>query len=201
MNISSPDISPFALFIASIFTSNILLTNFLGLCSFIAISKDIKSSNGLGLSVVIVSLITAILNWIVYYYLLVPLDLEYLQYIVFIIVIAAVVQVLEMVMGRLSPSLYMALGIFLPLITVNCAIFGIGLFMIIRKYNFLQTVAYSTGGGIGWWLAIVALAAIRKKTERAPIPKGLQGFGITLITIGFMAMGFMGFSGMLAVQQ
>lgn len=200
MSLVSPDISPFMLFIAAIFTGNILLTNFLGLCSFLAISKDIKSANGLGLAVVVVAAITAFLNWIVYYYFLVPFGLEYLQYIVFIIVVAAVVQLLEMLLDRLAPSLYAALGIFLPLITVNCAIFGIVLFMIIRDYSLSQSVAYGLGGGLGWWLAIVALAAIRKKTEKARIPSSLQGFGLTLITIGFMAMGFMGFSGMIPVQ-
>lgn len=200
MDIPSPDINPFMLFIAAIFTNNILLTNFLGLCSFLAISKDIKSSNGLGLAVVMVAGLTAFLNWLVYYYFLVPFGLQYLQYIVFIIIIAAAVQTVEMLLDRLAPSLYAALGIFLPLITVNCAIFGIALFMIIRNYNLPQTIAYSIGGGIGWWMAIVALAAIRKKTEKAPIPASLQGFGITLITIGFMAMGFIGFSGVLPVQ-
>ncbi len=195
-----PDINPFVLFFASIFTSNILLANFLGMCSFISISKDMKSANGLGLAVTVVLALTSMLNWVVLKYVLVPLDLLYLRYIIFIIVIAATVQVLEMVIDRVSPALYMALGIFLPLITVNCAILGVALFMQIRNYNFIQTVLFATGSGLGWWLAILALAAIQKKLLKAPVPAGLKGPGITLITIGFMAMAFIGFSGMLSVQ-
>ncbi len=196
----SPAINPAALFFASIFTSNILLANFLGMCSFISISKDIKSSNGLGMAVTLVLTITNVVNWAVYNLLLVPLGLDYLRFIVFIIVIAAVVQMLEMIIDRVSPALYMSLGIFLPLITVNCAILGVGLFMQIREYTLFQSLIYGLGSGFGWWLAIMALAAIRKKTEKAPVPAGLQGPGITMITIGFMAMAFIGFSGMLPVQ-
>lgn len=196
----SPVINPVGLLFASIFTSNILLSNFLGMCSFIAISKDIKSSNGLGMAVTLVLLVTGILNWLVLHFILVPLQLEYLRFIVFIIVIAAVVQILEMIIDRISPELYMTLGIFLPLITVNCAILGVSLFLQIRNYSFVQTIIYSFGSGVGWWLAILALAAIRKKTDKAPVPEALQGPGITLITIGFMAMAFIGFSGILQVQ-
>ena len=196
----APDLNPFVLFFASIFTSNILLANFLGMCSFISISKDMKSANGLGLAVTVVLTLTSMLNWVILQYVLIPLDLLYLRYIIFIIVIAATVQVLEMVIDRVSPALYMALGIFLPLITVNCAILGVALFMQIRNYSFIQTVFFATGSGLGWWLAILALAAIQKKLLKAPVPAGLKGPGITLITIGFMAMAFIGFSGMLSVQ-
>lgn len=195
-----PDINPVVLFFASIFTSNILLTNFLGMCSFISISKDLKSSNGLGLAVTLVMTITTALNWIVEKYLITPLELGYLRYILYIIIIAAVVQVLEMLIDRISPNLYMVLGIFLPLITVNCAILGVALFMQLRSYSFIQSVFFGLGSGLGWWLAIVLLAAIRKKTENAPVPAPLKGVGITLITIGIMAMAFMGFAGMIRVQ-
>jgi Na+-transporting NADH:ubiquinone oxidoreductase subunit E len=195
----SPDIHPMILLLASIFTSNILLANFLGMCSFIAISKDIKSASGLGLAVTVVLTITTAANWGVLQ-VLEHFELEYLRYIVFIVVIAAVVQMLEMIIDRVSPSLYLSLGIFLPLITVNCAILGVALFMEIRDYDFIQSIVYGFGSGIGWWLAIVALAAIRKKVDKAPVPAGLKGAGITLITIGFMAMAFIGFSGMLPVQ-
>ncbi|TVR60699.1 MAG: NADH:ubiquinone reductase (Na(+)-transporting) subunit E [Spirochaetaceae bacterium] len=195
----APDIGYFSLFLASILTSNILLANFLGMCSFISISKDINSSNGLGMAVTLVLTITAGVNWAILQ-LLQSLGIVYLRFIVFIIVIAAVVQMLEMIIDRISPRLYMSLGIFLPLITVNCAILGVSLFMEIRSYSFLQSIVYGFGSGLGWWLAIMALAAIRKKTEKAPIPAGLQGAGITMITIGFMAMAFIGFSGMLQVQ-
>lgn len=195
-----PDLNPFVLLLAAIFTSNIILANFLGLCSFISISRDIKSSNGLGMAVVFVSTITTAINWVVYHFILIPFELEYLRYIVFIIVIAAVVQVLEMLIDRLSSALYIALGIFLPLITVNCAILGVVLFMQIRNYSFIQSVIFGAGSGAGWWLAIMLLAAIRKKVDKSPVPAGLKGPGITLITIGLMAMAFIGFSGMLAVQ-
>ena len=196
----SPAINPIVLLFASIFTSNILLANFLGMCSFISISKDIKSSNGLGLAVTVVLTVTSAINWLVLRYVLIPLDLVYLRYVIFIIVIAGVVQVLEMLIERTSAALYMALGIFLPLITVNCAILGVSLFIEIRKYTLLQSVIYGLGSGLGWWLAIMALSAIRGKVEKAPVPAGLKGPGITLITIGLMAMGFIGFSGMLNVQ-
>ncbi|QEN07435.1 NADH:ubiquinone reductase (Na(+)-transporting) subunit E [Oceanispirochaeta crateris] len=196
----TPDINPFILLFASIFTSNILLANFLGMCSFISISKDIKSSNGLGMAVTVVLTLTAVINWAILNYLLIPMNLLYLRYIVFIIVIAATVQILEMVIDRVSPGLYMSLGIFLPLITVNCAILGVALFIEIRNYNLIQTLFYSFGSGLGWWLAIMALAAIQKKLQKSPVPAGLEGPGITLITIGFMAMAFVGFSGMLNVQ-
>ena len=195
----TPVINPFALFFASIFTGNILLANFLGMCSFISISKDMKSSNGLGLAVTVVLTVTTGINWAILQ-LLQALGLVYLRYIVFIIVIAAVVQILEMVIDRVSQPLYMSLGIFLPLITVNCAILGVSLFMEIREYSFWQSVVFGLGSGLGWWLAIMALSAIRKKIDKAPVPGGLKGAGITMITIGFMAMAFMGFSGMLSVQ-
>lgn len=196
----APEISPFVILFASVFTGNILLTNFLGMCSFISISRDMKSANGLGLAVTVVLTITAAINWAVMNYVLMPLDLMVYRYIVFIVVIAATVQMLEMIIDRVSPALYMSLGIFLPLITVNCAILGVALFMQIRNYDFLQTVMFGLGSGLGWWLAIMALSAIQKKVARAPVPAGLQGPGITLITIGFMAMAFVGFSGMLNVQ-
>ncbi|MFH2113381.1 MAG: Rnf-Nqr domain containing protein [Spirochaetota bacterium] len=195
-----PLINPVTLFFASIFTSNILLTNFLGMCSFISISKDWKSSFGLGMAVTVVMTITAAVSWIVLRFILVPFGMEYLSFIIFIIVIAAVVQILEMVIDRASPALYLSLGIFLPLITVNCAILGAILFMQIRSYDFIQAITFGAGSGLGWWLAIMLLAAIRERTEKNPVPAGLKGPGITMITIGFMAMAFIGFSGMIAVQ-
>ncbi|AEH51213.1 electron transport complex protein RnfA [Pseudothermotoga thermarum] len=194
------NIDPITLFFASVFTSNIVLTNFLGMCSYISISKDLKSASGLGLAVTFVMTITTTINWFVYHYIIVPLGIEYLRYIVFIIVIAAVVQVLEMLIDRLSPALYMNLGIFLPLITVNCAILGVTLFMQLRNYNLIQAAVYGFGGGVGWWLAIVLLAAIRKRIDNNPVPAGLKGSALTFITIGIMAMAFMGFAGMIKVQ-
>jgi len=194
------EISPFVLFWAAIFTSNVLLTNFLGMCSYLSVSREMESAFGLGVAVIFVLTVTCALNWLVYYYLLVPLNIVYLQYIIFIIVIAATVQLLELMIERFTPALYYTLGIFLPLITVNCAIFGVALFMIIRNYTFLQIIAYASGSGIGWLLAIMMLAGIRSKLKEKLIPGGLQGVGISLIVTGIMALAFIGFSGIVNVQ-
>ncbi len=189
-----------AIFFAAIFTNNILLTNYLGMCSFLSISREVKASVGLGAAVTFVMACTTALNWIVYYKLMVPYGIEYLSFIVFIVVIAAFVQLVEMIVERVSDTLYATLGIFLPLITVNCAILGAVLFMVIRKYTFIQSFAYGFGSGIGWWLAIVAMAGIRQKMSRSRVPKGLEGAGITLIITGIMAMAFIGFTGMIRIN-
>jgi Na+-transporting NADH:ubiquinone oxidoreductase subunit E len=190
-------VGPLAVLFGAVFTNNILLTNYLGMCSFLAISREVKSSLGLGAAVVFVMTMTNALNWPIYYYILVPLDLAYLGFIVYIIVIAGSVQLVEMIVERVSEPLYNTLGIFLPLITVNCAVFGAVLFMFIRNYTFLSSLAYGFGGGAGWALAIVAMSGIRQKIAKARLPKGLEGPGITLITAGIMALAFMGFSGMI----
>ena len=194
------ELNAFIIFFAAIFTSNILLTNFLGMCSFLSVSKEIESSMGLGMAVTFVMTVTSAINYVVYHYVLVPLDIIYLQYIIFIIVIAAFVQLTEMVLERFSPLLYYSLGIFLPLITVNCAILGVSLFMIIRDYSFLQAVAYGAGSGLGWLLAILALAGIRKRIKGKYVPTGLVGAGLSLIITGIMALAFVGFSGIVVIQ-
>ncbi|HEX9972808.1 MAG TPA: Rnf-Nqr domain containing protein [bacterium] len=193
-------LSPWVIFFASIFTGNILLTYFLGMCSFLSVSKQVKTSLGLGVAVTFVMAITSALNYVVYYFILVPLGVEYLLYIAFIVVIAASVQLLEMIIERFSETLYLNLGIFLPLITVNCAILGAALFMIIRKYNFIQSVLFGTGSGLGWLLAILALAGIRQRLNEQKIPPALRGPGIALIISGLMAMAFIGFSGIVQIQ-
>ncbi len=177
-----------------------ILSNFLGMCSFIAVSSEIKTSLSLGQAVTFVLTFTTLLNYLIYHYMLVPLGLEYLRYIVFIIIIAAFVQLVEMVIDRYFPTLYYALGIFLPLITVNCAILGVSLFMVIRNYTLMQSIAFGIGSGIGWTLAIVTMAGIRQKIKTAPLPKGLEGPGITLIITGLMALAFIGFSGIVVIQ-
>jgi Na+-transporting NADH:ubiquinone oxidoreductase subunit E len=185
---------------AAIFTNNILLVNFLGMCSFLAISREVKSSLGLGMAVTFVMTFTSGLNYIVYHHILVPFDLVHFRYIIFIVVIAAFVQLVEMVIERYSPMLYVVLGVFLPLITVNCAILGVSLFMIVREYTFVQSVAFGFGGGVGWTLAIVALGGIRERIKKAPIPKALEGPGMALIITGLMSLSFMAFSGMIQMQ-
>lgn len=194
-------VDPGTLLFAAIFTNNILLTNFLGLCPFLAISREIRSALGLGAAVVFVMTCTAVLNYLVYYYVLLPLNLDHFRYIVFIIIIAAFVQLVEMMVERFFPALYYILGIFLPLITVNCAILGASLFMIIRNYTLVQSVAYGAGSGIGWMIAIIAVGAIREKVQKsAKLPKGLEGPALTLIITGIMALAFMAFSGMIQIQ-
>ena len=192
--------SPWIIFFASIFTNNMLLSNFLGMCSFIAVSNEIKTSASLGQAVTFVLAVTTALNWLAYEYLLVPFGLEVYQFIVFIIIIASSVQLIEMVIDRYFPSLYYALGIFLPLITVNCAILGVSLFMVIREYSFLQSMAFGVGSGLGWMLAIVTMAGIRTRIKNNPLPKGLEGAGITIIITGLMAVAFIGLSGIVNIQ-
>jgi len=194
-----------SIFITSIFIENILLSFFLGMCSFLAVSKRIDTAMGLGIAVIFVLVITAPINWIINHYLLVPgalasiglpnTDLSFLRLIIFISVIAAVVQLVEMIIEKVSPALYLSLGIFLPLIAVNCAILGVSLFMVEKEYSFTETIVFSVGSGIGWWLAIIAMASIREKITYSNVPKDLEGLGITMITTGLMALGFMCFGG------
>lgn len=185
---------------AAIFTENILLARFLGMCSFLSVSRQVKTAAGLGLAVVFVMTFTIALDWLAYRYILQPFAIEYFRFILFIIVIAAFVQFVEMVIDRYSPALYQNLGIFLPLITVNCAILGVSLFMVIRDYNLAEGVVFGFGSGVGWMLAIIAMAGIREKLKNERIPKGLQGPGITLIIAGLMALAFIGFTGILSAR-
>ena len=193
------------LFIKSVFVENLALAFFLGMCTFLAVSKKISTAIGLGAAVIAVQTITVPLNNLIYTYLLkdgalawagLPdVDLSFLGLISYIGVIAASVQILEMTLDKYVPALYNALGIFLPLITVNCAILGGTLFMVERDYNFAESVTYGLGSGVGWALAITALAGVREKLKYSDVPDGLQGLGITFITTGLMALGFMAFSG------
>ncbi|SDB30331.1 Na+-transporting NADH:ubiquinone oxidoreductase subunit E [Desulfonatronum thiosulfatophilum] len=187
------------IFISAAFTDNILLARFLGMCSVLGVSKKVDTSLGLGAAVIFVTTCTSGLNYLVYKYLLVPLELEYLRLIVFIVVIAAFVQFVEMLVERVSEGLYNALGIFLPLITVNCAILGVSLFMLGTPYNLLQTLAFGAGAGTGWALAIAIIGGIREKINEQALPRGLAGPGITLIIIGIMSLAFIGFSGMIKI--
>lgn len=193
------------LFIKSVFIENMALAFFLGMCTFIAVSKKIETAVGLGIAVTIVQTLTVPANNLIYSYLLkegalswagMPdVDLSFIALMACIGVIAAMVQILEMVLDRFFPALYNALGIFLPLITVNCAILAGSLFMIERDYNFNESVVYGIGSGFGWALAITAMAGVREKLKYSDVPPGLRGLGITFITAGLMALGFMAFSG------
>ncbi len=194
-----------SLLIKAIFVENLALSFFLGMCTFLAVSKKIETALGLGAAVIVVQVITVPANNLLYQFVLKEgalswlsfpeVDLSFLGLISYIGVIAAMVQILEMILDRFFPALYNALGVFLPLITVNCAILGGSLFMVERDYNFVESVTYGIGSGIGWALAITALAGVREKLKYSDVPDGLQGLGITFITVGLMSMGFMAFSG------
>lgn len=198
----------FNLFLKSVFVDNMIFAYFLGMCSYLAVSKTVKTSAGLGLAVTFVLVVTVPVNYLINKYLLSPgalawispqlatLDLSFLTYILFIAIIAAIVQILEMVIETFTPSLYSALGIFLPLIAVNCAILGCSLFMQERNFsNVGEAAVFGLGSGMGWLLAIVAIAAIREKLRYSKIPKGLQGVGISFIITGLMGIAFMAFMG------
>ena len=196
----------FSLFVRSIFVDNMVFAFFLGMCSFLAVSKNVKTALGLGVAVIFVQFITLPVNYLLQTKVLEPMGLEFLSFILFIAVIAGIVQLVEMIVEKFSPSLYNSLGIFLPLIAVNCAIMGGSLFMQQRIGMdpdntqaitcFGDSIAFALGSGIGWALAIVCLAAIREKMEYCDVPKPLKGVGITFITVGLMAMAFMCFSGL-----
>lgn len=190
-----------SLLVRSIFIENMALSFFLGMCTFLAVSKKISTALGLGIAVIVVLTISVPVNQLVTHYILAPdalvkgMDLSFLSFITWIGVIAAIVQILEMILDKFFPALYNALGIFLPLITVNCAIFGAVSFMALREYTFTESVVFGFGSGVGWALAIVLLAGIREKLKYADIPDGLRGLGSVFITAGLMALGFMSFSG------
>ena len=200
------DTSALVIFVAAVFTNNILLTYFLGMCSFLACSRRFETAIGLGAAVTFVLTSTTILNYGIYYGILVPgaplcaMDLTHLQYIIFIAVIAGFVQLVEMIIERFSPRLYHALGIFLPLITVNCAILGVALFMVTFQFTLFQAVAFGFGGGVGWTLVIVLLTGLRQKMGYANLPAPFRGVAITMIVTGVMAMAYMGFAGMVSIQ-
>ncbi len=188
------------IFIKSAFIENMILAYFLGMCSFLAVSKSVKTAFGLGLAVIFVLGITMPINWLISEKLLgenglFGMDLTFLRFILFIAVIAAMVQLVEMAVEKYSPSLYNSLGIFLPLITVNCAILAGSLFMVAREYNFSQSVAYGLGGGFGWFLAILAMAAIREKMKYSNVPAPLRGLGMAFILTGLMGIAFMSLMG------
>lgn len=194
-----------SLFIRAVFVENMALAFFLGMCTFLALSKKVSAAIGLGIAVIVVQVVTVPVNNLLFNFVLregalawagfPDADLSFLGYLSYIGVIAAIVQILEMVLDKYFPPLYNALGVFLPLITVNCAILGASLFMVERDYTFSESVVYGIGAGVGWALAILALAGIREKLKYSDVPAGLRGLGITFVTVGLMSLGFMSFSG------
>lgn len=189
------------IFLAAIFTHNIALTYLLGMCPFISLSRNIKTATGMAFAVIFVITLTAAINWPIYHLILVPTGSELIYYITFIIVIAATVQLVEMIMERFFPVLQSAFGIFLPLITVNCTVLAISLFMVLRDYTYFQTVVFAFGSAVGWMLAIVMIAAINEKLKLiGDIPRGYRGAGIIMIMAGIIALSFLGFAGMVKIQ-
>jgi electron transport complex protein RnfA len=186
----------FAIIIGSIFINNFIFAKFLGICPFMGVSKKIESSIGMGMAVTFVMTLASAVTWIVYNYLLVPFNLEYLQTISFILIIASLVQFVEMVVRKTSPNLYKALGVFLPLITTNCAVLGVAILNVQEKYNFIETTVNGFAAAVGFTMALILLAGVRERLEYAEVPKAFQGVAIAFISAGLLAMAFMGFSGM-----
>ena len=189
------------IFIAAILTHNIALTYLLGMCPFISLSRSIKTASGMSIAVIFVVTLTAAINWPIYHLILVPTGSELIYYIVFIIIIAASVQLVEMIMERFFPPLQASFGIFLPLITVNCTVLAVSLFMVLRDYSFIATLVFALGSAVGWMLAIMIVAAINEKLKLiGDIPKGLRGMGIIMIITGIIALAFLGFGGMVDIK-
>ncbi|NQT46558.1 MAG: electron transport complex subunit RsxA [Candidatus Omnitrophica bacterium] len=186
------------IFLAAAITNNFVLTYFLGICPFIGVSNKIESAIGMGLAVTFVMTLTSIVAWLINTHLLIRFDLPFLEYVSFILVIASLVQIVEMFVRKVSPQLYRALGIYLPLITTNCAILGLALFMVLRGYDLIKSVVFGFGAGCGFTLALVIMAGIREELEFADIPEPLKGAGITLILAGLLALAFMGFGGLIS---
>ncbi len=186
-----------ALFISAILVNNFVLYYFLGICPFLGVSKKIDSALSMGLAVTFVMTITAVVSWMINHWILIPYKLDYLQIVSFILVIASLVQLVEMFIRKASPALYQALGIYLPLITTNCAIMGLALLAALKNFSFLKTVTFGIGSGLGFTLAIVLMASIREQLDLSDVPKPLKGAGIALIVAGIMALAFQGFSGMI----
>ncbi len=190
---------PLLIFISAVLVNNFVLTYFLGICPFLGVSDRLDSAFSLGMATTFVMSITAVVSWLINNLLLIPYNLEYLEYVSFILVIASLVQLVEMFIKKVSPPLYDTLGIFLPLITTNCAILGLALFASLREYSFLGTMFYGVGAGVGFTLAISIMAGIREKLEFADVPEPFEGAGITLLIAGILALAFMGFGGMITI--
>ena len=185
-----------AIIIFAVFVNNVILSQFLGICPFLGVSKKVSTATGMGAAVVFVMTLSTIVTFLLHKFVLVPLGIEFLQTILFILVIAALVQIVEIILKKISPSLYQALGVFLPLITTNCAVLGISILVIQKEYNLLEGVTYTIGIALGFTLAMIIFAGLREHLELVEVPKGVRGIPIALITAGILAMAFMGFAGL-----
>ncbi|HDI00390.1 MAG: electron transport complex subunit RsxA [Candidatus Latescibacterota bacterium] len=187
------------IFVAAVLTNNFVLHYFLGICPFLGVSSRMETAVGMGLAVIFVMTLTATVTWLIYHHILVRFGLPFLEYVTFILVIASLVQIVEMFLRRFSPELYRALGIYLPLITTNCSILGLALFMVLREYDFIEGLVFGIGAGIGFTLVLTIMAGIREELAFADLPRAFRGAPITLITAGILALAFMGFSGLIRV--
>ena len=187
------------IFIAAVLTNNFVLHYFLGICPFLGVSSRMETAVGMGMAVVFVMTLTATVTWLIYHHILLRFGLPFLEYVAFILVIASLVQIVEMFLRKFSPELYRALGIYLPLITTNCAILGLALFMVLREYNFTESLVFGFGAGVGFTLVLAIMASIREELAFADLPRAFRGAPITLITAGILALAFMGFSGLIRV--
>ena len=195
-SVSVQTVTLFAIVVGAIFVNNVVLSQFLGICPFLGVSSKVETSLGMGMAVTFVMALSAVVTWCLQTYVLVPFDIEYMQTIVFILVIAALVQMVEIVLKKVSPSLYQALGIFLPLITTNCAVLGVAILMIQKEFNLLQSFTYSVSTALGFALALVIFAGLRERLELEDVPEAMKGIPVSLIVAAILAMAFMGFSGL-----
>jgi len=182
--------------ISAVFVNNFVLARFLGICPFLGVSKKVETATGMGMAVIFVMTVASVVTWFIQYFILIPFGIEYLQTIAFILVIASLVQLVEMVIQKTSPVLYQSLGIFLPLITTNCAVLGVAVLNIQKDYSFLESVVFALGAGLGFTLAMVLFAGLRERVDLCPVPKAFRGTAIALVTAGLLSLAFMGFAGL-----
>ncbi len=189
-------VSLLLILISAVFVNNFVLARFLGICPFLGVSKKVETAIGMGMAVIFVMTVASVVTWFIQYFILIPFGIEYLQTIAFILVIASLVQLVEMVIQKTSPVLYQSLGIFLPLITTNCAVLGVAVLNIQKSYNFIESLVFAIGAGLGFTLAMVLFAGLRERIELCPVPKSFRGTAIAMVTAGLLSLAFMGFAGL-----
>lgn len=189
-------VSLLLILVSAVFVNNFVLARFLGICPFLGVSKKVETAMGMGMAVIFVMSVASVVTWFIQYFILIPFGIEYLQTIAFILVIASLVQLVEMIIQKTSPVLYQSLGIFLPLITTNCAVLGVAVLSIQKSYSFLEAVVFALGAGLGFTLAMVLFAGLRERVDLCPVPKSFRGTAIALVTAGLLSLAFMGFAGL-----